>query len=168
MKLYACCVYIAYAVLGIDGAMYMLDMWCYVRIVLCTCWICGVVCIWCYAHVGYAVLCTYGAMYIWCCVHDCTCGVVYMLYMWSCMQVVSCTCDDVHTLYRYCCVQVVLCTHFAYGTSIHEVLCACRTCCVAEMWNYVCAWYSRGIVTCVFVVLYSIYVYVLCYVVHQM
>jgi len=77
---------IAYAVLGIDGAMYMMDM--------------CVVCIWYCAHVGYVVLCTndamymldmqsyvhmvfyacctYGAMEIWFCVHDCTSGVVSM------------------------------------------------------------------------------------------
>ena len=54
--------YIAYVVLGIDGVMYMLDMRCCVHIVLCACWMCGVVCIWCCARVGYAVLCTYGAM----------------------------------------------------------------------------------------------------------
>lgn len=30
-----CCVYIAYAMLDIDGVMYMLDMQCYVHIVLC-------------------------------------------------------------------------------------------------------------------------------------
>ena len=30
-----CCVYIAYAMLGIDDAMYMLDMWCCVYIILC-------------------------------------------------------------------------------------------------------------------------------------
>jgi len=34
----------AYAMMGIDGAMYMLDMWYGVHIVLCTRWICGVVC----------------------------------------------------------------------------------------------------------------------------
>ena len=59
-----CCVYIAYAVLGIDGAMHTHDMQCCVHIIPCTCWICGVMCIWCCAHVEYAVLCMYGAMYM--------------------------------------------------------------------------------------------------------
>jgi len=52
------CVHIAYAMQGIDGAMYMLDMQCCV-------------------HDGYAVFCAYGVMwmlicdgvYIWCYVH---------------------------------------------------------------------------------------------------
>ena len=46
---------VAYAVLGIDGTMYMLDMQCSVGYR------------WHYVHVGYAVLCAY--------------GIVRMLYM---------------------------------------------------------------------------------------
>ena len=87
------------------------------------------------------------------------------VYMWRCvhvMQVVSCTCDDVYTLCRWCCVHVVLCTFCTYGTGVHVVLCACNACCVASMWYYVCVLCSCGIVTCVLVLLYSIYVYVLC------
>jgi len=38
-----CCVYITNVVLGIDGAMYMLDMHCGVHIIVCACWICDVV-----------------------------------------------------------------------------------------------------------------------------
>jgi len=75
-----------------------------VYMVLCACWICGVVYIWCYVHVVYAELCTYGVVCLlvhvvlctcctcdvvcrWCCVHVihvalCTCVVVYMLFMW--------------------------------------------------------------------------------------
>jgi len=72
---------------------------------------------------------------------------------------VLCTCDVVHAL---CNVQVVLCTCCTYGTGVRVVLCACHTCCVEGMWYYVCALCSHGIVTCVFVVLYFVYVYELC------
>ena len=108
--------------------------------VLCTWWICGVVCIWCCAHVGYAVLCiydtmymldmqcyvhmvfyafcTYGYLYIWCCVHDCkvvhwVCGAMYMLYMWCYVHVVLCTyraCDVMHMWCRAHVMHVMLCT----------------------------------------------------------
>ena len=93
------------------------------------------------------------------------------MYMWHCVhivQVVLCTCDDVHRSCRWCCVLVVLCTCCTYGTSVHVVLCACCTCCVAGMWYYVCALCSHGIMTCVFIVLYSVYIYVLCCGVHRM
>ena len=58
--------YVGYAVMCIDDAMYMLGMQCYVQVVL---------------H----AFCTYGAMYIWCCVHDCKSVVVSM---WCCVHVV--------------------------------------------------------------------------------
>jgi len=58
---------------------------------------------------------------------------------------------------------VVLCTCCTYSTGVHVVLCAYHTCCVVGMRYYVCALCSCGIVTCVFVVLYSVYVYVLCF-----
>jgi len=58
---------------------------------------------------------------------------------------------------------VVICTCCACGTSVHVVLCACCTCCVVYMRYYVCAWCSHHIMTCVFIVLYFIYVYVLFY-----
>ena len=62
-----CCANISYAVLSIDGAMYMMDVQCYVHM-MCACWICSVVYVGCYVHVVYPVLCTY--------------GVVCMLYNW--------------------------------------------------------------------------------------
>ena len=68
---------ITYVVLGINGVMYMLDMQCYVHIVLCACWICSVVYRGCYVHVVYVVLCTY--------------GVVCMLYKWYYLHMVLCT-----------------------------------------------------------------------------
>lgn len=49
---------IGYATLCTDDAMYMLDMQCYVQMVLRTC-------------------CTCGTMYILCCLHDYTSGVVW-------------------------------------------------------------------------------------------
>jgi len=111
-------------------------------------------------------------MYIWCCVHDCISGVVYMSCIWCYVHVASCTCGVVYTLCRYfhvhvtlcrrCCVQVVLCTWCTYGIGIHVVLCTCHTCCVADMQYYVGASCSHGIVTYVFIVLYSMYVFVLC------
>ena len=51
--------YITYAVLDIDGVMYMLDMQCYVPLVLRAC-------------------CIGGVRYIWCCVHDYSSSVLYM------------------------------------------------------------------------------------------
>jgi len=78
------------------------------------------------------------------------------------VKVVSCTCDVMYTLCRWCCVHVILCTCCTYGTGVHVVLCTCHTCCVAAMWYYVCALCNRGIASCVFVVLYSVYIYVLC------
>ena len=64
----------------------MLHMQCWVYMVLCTCWICGVVYISYYVHDGYVALCAYGVVYIGCYVHVvyvvlCTYGVVCMLYM---------------------------------------------------------------------------------------
>jgi len=51
--------YVGYAVMCTDDVMYMLDMQCYVHVVLHAC-------------------CTHGSMYIMCCVHNCTSGVVSM------------------------------------------------------------------------------------------
>jgi len=100
------------------------------------------------------VLCTCGVVHVVMCMSS----VMYTLYMWWCVHV-----------YRWCRVHVMLCTCYAGGVVyrwycvhvVHAVLCACHTCCVVYMWYYVCAWCSRGIMTCVFVVLYSVYVYVL-------
>ena len=47
--------------LGIDGAMYMMDMWCYVHD--CTK---GVVSMWCHVHVVHVVLCACGVVYMSC------------------------------------------------------------------------------------------------------
>jgi len=124
---------VAYAVVGIDGVMYMMDMQCCVHIVLCTCWICSVVYgdmymlyMQCYVHMALCECCTYGAMYIWCCVHDytsgvgsmwcsvhvvqvalCGGGIVYMSCMWCCVHVILCTCRACGTAYILYCVHVV-------------------------------------------------------------
>ena len=52
-----CYAHVRYVVLCTDDDMYMLDMKCYVQVVLRAC-------------------CSCGAMYIWCSVHDCPSGVV--------------------------------------------------------------------------------------------
>ena len=57
---------------------------------------------------------------------------------------------------------MVLCTCYTYGTGVHVVLCACPICCVVGMWYYICALFIRGIMTCVFIVMYYVYVCVLC------
>jgi len=97
--------------------------------------------------------------------HTChACGIVYALYsgvgyMWHCVhifQVVPCTCDVVHMLCRWCSVPMVLCTCCIYGTSVCVVLCACNPCCVMGIHYYVCASCSRGIATCILIVLYSV------------
>lgn len=148
--------------------------WCCEHVVSCTCCTYGVACRWCCVHVVHMVLCTCGFMYMscmWYCVHlalctHCTGGAVYMWNSVHIVQVVSWTCDVVHTLCRWCFVQVVLCTCCKYGTGLHVVLCACRTCCVVGMQYYVCALCSHGIVTGSFVMLYVVHVYVLCCIVY--
>ncbi len=57
---------------------------------------------------------------------------------------------------------MVLFTCCTYGTGVHVVLCTCHTCYIVGMWYCVCVMCSCGIVTCVFVVLYYVYVYLLC------
>jgi len=52
-------VHVGYVVLCTVDVMYMLDMQCYVHVMLRACFTCG-------------------AMYIWCCVHDCTSGAMSM------------------------------------------------------------------------------------------
>ena len=56
-------------------------------------------------------------------------------------------------------MQVVLCIG---GTMYMLYLWYWCTCGVADMRYYVCALFSCRIVTCVFIVLYYVYVYVLC------
>jgi len=56
-----------------------------------------------------------------------------------------------------------LCTCCTYGIGVHVLLCACHTCCVVGMQYDVCALCSHGIVTCVFIVLYFVYMYEFCY-----
>jgi len=131
---------IAYAMFDIDGAIYMLDMWSCVHMVLCACWIYSVVYRRCYVHVGYVMLyvaCTCGVMYIWCCVHDyaigvvnmwccvhvvhmvlCAGDVVYMSCIWYCVHVVSCTCHACGAMYVY---------HFVHN--IHVLQCICGIVC---------------------------------------
>jgi len=99
---------------------------------------------------------------MWCYVHNVIGGAVYM---WCCIQVlqlVRCTCDVVYTLSKKCCVQVVLCTCCIGAIDVHVVLCACRTCCVVYMRYYICAFCRGGIVTSVWIVLYFVYIDVLC------
>lgn len=57
---------------------------------------------------------------------------------------------------------MVLCKCGTYGIGVHVVLCACHTCHVEGMRYYICASSSLGILTCLFVMLYYVYVYVLC------
>ena len=126
---------IEYERLGIDGTMYMMDMWCFVyivsctcwicnvHIVLCTCWICGVVCIWCCVHVGYAVLCTYGAM--------------YMLYMHLYVHMVLRACCTCGAMYIWCCVHD--CTRGVVSmwcpvNVLHVLMCACHVVYMSCMW----------------------------------
>ena len=154
-----------------------MHIWCRVHevhVVLCTY---GVVCMlvqvvsrvccvvrrWCCVHVMHMVLCTCGVIYMscmWCCVHVVLCthcigGAMHMLHSVHILQVVLFTCDVVHTFYRRCCVEVILCTCFTCGTGVYVVLCAFHTCHVAGMQYYVCVLCGYGIVTCVFIVLWS-------------
>ena len=79
---------VVYSLLGIDGAMYMLDMMFYVHIVLCARWVCGIVCIWCFVCVGYSLMR----------IDD----VIYMLDMQFYVNVVC-------ILYIWCYVHMMLC-----------------------------------------------------------
>lgn len=106
-------------------------------------------------HMVWRACCTYGSIYIWCYVLYCTCGVVCM---WSCvdvMHVVLCTCGVLYTLCCCFCVHVihVVLLYIWNGVNIiHDFF--------VYMWHY--AMCSPYIVTCVFIELYSVYVYVLC------
>jgi len=128
------------------GGVCMLYIWYYVHVVLCACGAVYMLYIWFHVQVMLCTHCIGGTMYMWYCVHV--------------VQVVSCTCDVVHMFCRWCFVEVALCMCGTYGTGVHVVLCACHTCCVADMRYYVCALCNRGILTCVFVMLYFVYVYV--------
>jgi len=57
---------------------------------------------------------------------------------------------------------VVLCTCCTCVIGVHVVLGACLRCCVVYMQYHVYELCSRGIMTCVFIVMYIVYVYVLC------
>lgn len=61
---------------------------------------------------------------------------------------------------------MVQCTCCTYGTGVNVVLCACRTYCVAGMRYYVCALCSHGIMTYVFIMLYTRCRYMYCVVVY--
>ena len=102
-----CCAHVGYAVLSTDVVMYMLEMQCYVQVVLCEFCTCGAMYIWCGVHD-----CTNGVVCMWCCVHVvqvtlCASGAVYMSYMWRCVHVVSNTCRVCGTMYMWYYVQVV-------------------------------------------------------------
>ena len=82
-----------------DDAMYMLDMQCYVHVVLRACCTCAVVYIWCCVHD-----CTSGVVCMYYCVHVvqvalCVGSVVYMSCMWHCVHVVSRTCPTCGIMY---------------------------------------------------------------------
>jgi len=111
------------------------------HIMLCTCGVMYTSCMWYCVHVVLHTRPTSGASYTWNCVHI--------------MKVVPCTRDVVHMLWMQCCVHMVLCTCCTYGTGVHVVLCALHTC-VVSMRYYVYALSSRGIMTFVFIVLYSV------------
>ena len=54
---YRCCyVHVGYDVLCAYGVVHMLDMQCYVQMMLCTCWICSTMYIRCFMHVVHMVL----------------------------------------------------------------------------------------------------------------
>jgi len=86
---------------------------------------------------------------------QCTCGIVYMLYKWCRVHVMFCTHYAGGVVYRWYCVHVVhaVLVHMWYYVHVVHV--------VVYMWYYISSWCSCGIMTCVFVVLYSVYVYVL-------
>ena len=89
-----------------------------------------------------------------------------------------------YTLCRWCHVHVVLCTHDAGAAMykwysihvLHVVLCACRTCCCVHvvLWAChiccvvcMCTVYVHFVVVVswrVCILLYSVYVYVLCFI----
>jgi len=90
---------------------YMLCMWCCVRLALCTgctggtmyMWCCVLLCRWCCVHV---MLCTHyagGVVYRWYCVH-----VVHMVlvYMWYCVHVVHVVLRACGAMYVHCVVVV--------------------------------------------------------------
>jgi len=144
-----CSAHVGHVVLCTDDIMYMLDMQCYVNVVLCACRTCGVIFIWwcvhdftsgvvcmqCCVHVLQVALCASGALYIscmWNCVQvvSCTCpvcGTMYMCYCVHIVQVVQCTCGIVNTLCRWCNLHVMLCTHCEGGCGVQVVLCTCGT-----------------------------------------
>ena len=133
--LYAMClciwfyVHVGYVVLCTYFTVCMMNMQCFLHMVLCTCWISSAVCRWCYVHVGYAVLCTsgvacmwyIGTMYIWHGVNDFTSGVVCMwwwcihciignVFMWwyvHVMHVALCTCGVAYMSWKWYCIHVV-------------------------------------------------------------
>jgi len=121
----------------------------------------GVVCMWCCVHVVQVVLFAGGAVYTRCCIHGvyvvmCTCGIVCTLYRWCSVHVALCTCCVGGALYRWyyvCFVHIVLVHRWYYVHVVHVVLyigCMrmhffCRILCVD-----VC------------LVLYIVYVYVMC------
>lgn len=94
-----CYAHVGYGVLCTDDAIYVLDVKCYVQVVLRAC--------------GTLVLCTYGVVCMIVQVVSCACGVVYILYKWHCVHVVLGTyraCGIVCMWCRVHCVHVVLCT----------------------------------------------------------
>jgi len=80
----------------------------------------------------------------------CTCCEFGVVYMWSYVHVVLvmlCTCGTCAAMYI---MHMLYCVHV-----VHVMYCTCGI--------VLCALFSHCIVTCVFVVLYTVYVYVLCY-----
>jgi len=105
--------------------------------------------------------------YMWFCVHLvyvvlCIDGVVSMLYMHCCVQMVLCTNGvvyiwcSVHIVYMVLHIYIVVyILYMSYCVQfLHVVLCICDI--------FLCVLCSHYIMTCIFVVLYFMYVDVLC------
>ena len=123
-----CFAHVRYAVLWIDDAMYMLDMQCYVHVLLHACFTCGAMYIWCCVHD-----CTSDDVCMWWCVHVgqvalCVGGVVYMSRMWNCVYVVWCTCLACGTMYMSATHHVwhahnITRTPVSYVQHVHSTTC---------------------------------------------
>ena len=99
-----------------NDAMYVLDMQCYVQVVLRAC--------------GTLVLCTYGVVCMIVQLVSCVCGDVYTFYKWRCVHVVLCTCHAYGAVYMWChipVVRLVLCTcsflYMLYSGAVYMMHC---------------------------------------------
>ena len=79
--------------------------------------------------------------------------------MWCCVHVAQVVlCIGGTTYMWYCCTYGIMCMSCMVCCA-HVILCACYTCYLVYVWYCVCALHSPGIVTCVSIVLYFLYVY---------